>query len=300
MSIELITGMAETAHISANDYRAINRANYGSGRYILKDAEDMEVNIFPASGTVIVKTGSCMWSGMHIRCAETTTLKYNAPTVITSFFVYLHYKKDAETLYESVEFVISSEEINPTINDVQDSTMEAYTILFHFTHDPSDTSSTTANYHFKTIDTHEDFDLETLQKDIVFAKSAAIGESKAYTDGNFLTLQSQIEPVLKPPQALFSGSGGDLSNGLTFNVTDLEQYKYIGFHFRDTTRVDLDSTRATVMLPVRQIQGGSGFRNTMVISVYGNIRTVQFYYSRSEFYFDAVANTQLLSVYGYY
>lgn len=180
MSIELITGMAATAHISANDFRAINRANYGPGRYILKDAENMQVQI-SAQGTIHIGIGSCMWSGMHIRCETPTTLNFTPPVSSSeNVYVYLHYVKDAETLYESVEWVVSvGKELTPEVNNVLDNTMEAYTI-FCYASRFADGTMGKVNYKFELINT-----LREVEKLIAYAHEEVVlfnGESRVHSD----------------------------------------------------------------------------------------------------------------------
>jgi hypothetical protein len=190
MSIELITGRSGTAHISANDYRAINRANYGPGRYILKDDENMEVSVIPSTSslsTVYVTAGSCLWSGMHIRCAEPSTISYITPTSAETVYVYLHYVKDAGTLIETVEWVISvGKELSPIVDNLSDSTTEAYTEFCSFL-----STATTANVRFQLVDAHTDFDLETINSNIAAAQTAA----KEYTDTKAAEIDDKIDVV---------------------------------------------------------------------------------------------------------
>ena len=157
MSIELITGMAETAHISANDYRAINRANYGQGRYILNDDHKMTTEMHDR-GMIYIDSGSCLWSGMHIRCEEPTTLTYIMPVTTEDVYVYLHYVKDTETLYESVEWVTSvGKKLSPEIDNLSDNTIEAYT-LFCYATITSDGKIGDVVYMFELVKSHEDYE----------------------------------------------------------------------------------------------------------------------------------------------
>lgn len=179
MSIELITGKSATAHISANDFRAINRANYGPGKYILKDADNMQASIY-ANGTISILKGSCMWSGMHIRCETPTILNFTPPTTRANIDVYLHYVKDAETLNESVEWVVSvGKELTPNIDNVADNTMEAYT-LFCYASMFADGTIGDTHYKFEPINT-----LREVEKLIAYAHEEVVlfnGESRVYSD----------------------------------------------------------------------------------------------------------------------
>lgn len=147
MAIELITGVGEENHISSNDVRAFNRANFGQGKYILKDADNMEVTISPAVGNISISSGSCLWSGMHIRNNATTTLSYVVPAAIQVILVYLHYMKNADTGIESIEFVVSSgTALEPIIDNLGDNTIEAYTLFYSFFATSSSVSNITNGF----------------------------------------------------------------------------------------------------------------------------------------------------------
>lgn len=179
MSIELITGKSATAHISANDFRAINRANYGPGRYILKDADNMQAEMY-ANGTIHILRGSCMWSGMHIRCENPTILNFTPPTTRASIGVYLHYVKDVETLNESVEWVVSvGGDPSPMVDNVADNTMEAYTLFCYATMQTDGTIGDTI-YKFKLLDSFHE-----IEKLIAYAHEEVVlfnGESRVHSD----------------------------------------------------------------------------------------------------------------------
>lgn len=132
--VELITGKSAEAHISSNDDRAFHRANFGQGKYIFQDADNMGVAVTAASGTITISTGSCLWSGMHIRVLKPESLNYVVPAASQIVRVYLHYTKDAETLDEAVEFVVTIDtELAPAIDSLSDNTLEAYTLFCSFT-----------------------------------------------------------------------------------------------------------------------------------------------------------------------
>lgn len=178
MAIELITGVGETDHISSNDFRAFNRANFGQGRYILKDADDMAVNISAATGTISVSEGSCLWSGMHIRNASQERLTYVVPTTSQKVYVYLHYKKNAINSVETVEFVVSvGNTLSPIVNNLSDNTVEAYTLFCSFDATSSKYSNLTFEFHLiKTIEDLENDVKEAVDEDVVlFDGSVAPG-----------------------------------------------------------------------------------------------------------------------------
>jgi hypothetical protein len=133
MAIELITGVGADNHISSNDFRAFNRANFGQGRYILKDADNMAIDVSGSTGTITIHEGSCLWSGMHIRLPSAEQLNYVVPTASQMIYVYLHYVKEATSGVESVSFVISAgKTMKPEIDSLADNTVEAYTLFCSF------------------------------------------------------------------------------------------------------------------------------------------------------------------------
>lgn len=182
--IELITGHGSDNHISSNDFRAFNRANFGQGRYILKDENNMKVTVSAATGNISIASGSCMWSGMHIRLASAESLTYVVPTTSQTVGIYLHYTKNADTLVESVElkaFIGSAP--SPIVDTLSDNTTEAYTLLYSFT--ASATAITNAKYAFemaKSNDEIESLIAEANSETVLFSGSAALNSSITLTE----------------------------------------------------------------------------------------------------------------------
>jgi uncharacterized alkaline shock family protein YloU len=168
MAVELITGVGTSDHISSNDFRAFNRANFGQGRYILKDAENMEINVSPSTGVITISEGSCMWSGMHIRLSSAEQIRYTVPSAAQTIYVYLHYTKDVSTGVESVDFEVKQGiKLTSTIDNLNDNTVEAYTLFCSFAASP--TSFDDLKCDFKIIKSHEELekDVATSQEDAV-------------------------------------------------------------------------------------------------------------------------------------
>ena len=182
--IELITGHGSDNHISSNDFRAFNRANFGQGRYILKDENNMAVTVSAATGNISIASGSCMWSGMHIRLASAESLTYVVPTTTQTVGVYLHYNKNTDTLVESVEikaFVGSAP--SPIVDTLSDNTTEAYTLLYSFS--ASSTEVTNAVYAFKFAKSNDEIESlieEANSETILFSGSAALNSSITLTE----------------------------------------------------------------------------------------------------------------------
>lgn len=182
--IELITGHGSDNHISSNDFRAFNRANFGQGRYILKDENNMAVTVSAATGGISIASGSCMWSGMHIRLSSAESLTYVVPTTSQTVGVYLHYTKNADTLVEAVELKAFIGSVpSPIIDKLSDNTTEAYTLLYSFT--ASATAITNAEYAFemaKSNDEIESLIAEANSETVLFSGSAALNSSITLTE----------------------------------------------------------------------------------------------------------------------
>lgn len=299
MSIELITGKSATAHISANDFRAVNRANYGPGRYILKDADNMQVQI-SAQGTIYIGRGSLMWSGMHIRCEDPTTLKFTPPTTRENIDVYLHYVKDVETLNESVEWVVSvGKELTPIIDNVADNTMEAYT-LFCFASMFADGTIGETRYKFNLLDCHEDFDLSTIEQRIEWG----IALKSAEIDGE-LYGQNQRIAILETADVLYNGNEEiTTSTPKTVQMSkDFRNYKYLIFTF--TGHIDgfgSSDDKAFVIIPTfiaNKFSGVSRYYNKIRLSA-GDVDILinGFYYLNLTVNVTASQKIRLYSIYG--
>lgn len=184
MSIELITGKAGTPHISSNDYRAFNRANFGQGKYIFDDEDNMAVSVSPITGNITIAKGSCLWSGMHIRVSIQENLTYITPTTSQTVGVYLHYVKEPTSLVETVEFVVTvGTEPTPVIDSLDDNTMEAYALFYSFT--ASSTAAENETYGFTAAKSHEE--LETLvnnahSETVLFEGNANINSTISLTE----------------------------------------------------------------------------------------------------------------------
>lgn len=263
MSIELITGKSATAHISANDFRAINRANYGPGRYILKDADNMQTQI-SAQGTIYIGRGSLMWSGMHIRCEDPTTLKFTPPTTRENIEVYLHYVKDVETLNESVEWVVSvGKELTPIIDNVADNTMEAYT-LFCFASMFADGTMGDTRYKFNLLDCHEDFDLSTIEQRIdwgIELKTASYNQK----------FNNYDEAIDKISRIVVLYNGDEVVSPSRKKISlkdDYDNYKFLIFEFTGYMGgFGSSDSRAHIIIPSfnAKISGIYGFYNRIYL-----------------------------------
>lgn len=182
--IELITGHGADNHISSNDFRAFNRANFGQGRYILNDENNMVVSVSAVTGSISIASGSCMWSGMHIRLASPETLTYIVPATTQTVGIYLHYTKDVDTLIETVELKAFIGSVpSPIVDDLSDNTSEAYTLFYSFT--ASATDATNAKYVFKNIKSNDDIEnliSDTNSETILFSGRSGVNSTIILTE----------------------------------------------------------------------------------------------------------------------
>ena len=186
MAVELITGVGASDHISSNDFRAFNRANFGQGRYILNDADNMEVNVSAPAGIISISEGSCLWSGMHIRLSSVEKLSYVVPSSGQFIGVYLHYTKDASTGVESVDFEVKQGiKLSSTIDNLGDNTVDAYTLFCSFIAYP--TTADNFKVDFKTIKSHEE-----LKKLIDYAHEEVVLFEGSATSGSTILLSEEF------------------------------------------------------------------------------------------------------------
>lgn len=166
-NVELITGHGESDHISSFDMRAANRAIFGKGKYIFSDAENMATGISVNDLNFIIKSGSCMWSGMHIRIEGSKNVSFVSPATTDNVYIWLHYTRDASSLVESVEFVATtSNKANSTLiyDELPDDVAEAYTLFYSFAFNPNTNTVSSLKSEFTVVPGMNDFHTETTQK----------------------------------------------------------------------------------------------------------------------------------------
>lgn len=164
---ELITGHGVDAHISSFDIRAFNRAVFGTGKYIFTDAENMTVDVDVLGKLFLIKSGSCMWSGMHIRIENNETVSFVSPATTDNVYLWLHYKRDSASLVETIEFVSTTSTVidNSLIYDkLPDDVAEAYTLFATFNFDAVNNVVKSSSSVFELVKGMSDFYKETAQK----------------------------------------------------------------------------------------------------------------------------------------
>lgn len=120
--IELVTGHAGSNHIGSDDVRALNRAIFGDGNYILEGSESEVIN--PAM-SVTIPALELMLDGRHVRIDGTDTINFKSTTQGNTRIdiVAVRYKisggiesaelvvlegSDPETTYDRVDYPIYS------------------------------------------------------------------------------------------------------------------------------------------------------------------------------------------------
>ena len=73
MAIELVTGYAGSAHISAADDGAFNMGAFGAGKYVFETASQLAASVVNAN-TVSVAAGDALFEGRHVRLASAETV----------------------------------------------------------------------------------------------------------------------------------------------------------------------------------------------------------------------------------
>ena len=96
--LNLVTGKTGSAHVTAQETRAFNRAIYGNGNYRLYDSADSG-NVVTVSlttdtnKTFEISAGSLLWNGMHIRITDKKTI--STGSTASTYYIYLQYINSA-------------------------------------------------------------------------------------------------------------------------------------------------------------------------------------------------------------
>ncbi len=157
MALRFVTAKTGSAHITSADWKSLNRGVVGKEKYLLVDTSNNDQGGFtalPSQGEISIPPCSLMWSGAHIRNTTTTVLKYTPPTVESTVNVWFHYLKDADAGIESLDFVVTiNDQPSPIVDEIEDNTLEAYTLFCFFTHKVESTEEVSYNRAFKSITT---------------------------------------------------------------------------------------------------------------------------------------------------
>lgn len=155
MALRFVTAKTGSAHISSADWRSLNRGLAGKGKYILNDTEGNSTGEFwvsPSSGQITIPPCSLLWSGTHIRNTTSTVLEYVPPVVDSTVNVWLYYRKNADNGIETLDYVVTvNEQPSPVLDEIEDNTLEAYTLLFSFSQVVENSSADNVKIHFEEV-----------------------------------------------------------------------------------------------------------------------------------------------------
>ena len=107
MTIELITGHAGSAHISAADDGWYNVGIVGDGKYVLDTGTQLACNVQSAN-LVTIGIGDALFEGRHVRisAAENVALDNGAQGVNRNDLICIKYDYDSSTAVESASLVV--------------------------------------------------------------------------------------------------------------------------------------------------------------------------------------------------
>lgn len=122
MTVELITGHAGSAHISAADDGWFNVGVVGSGKYVLDTGTQFACNVQSAN-LVTVGIGDALFEGRHVRVSatENVALDNGAQGVNRNDLICIKYEYDSSTSVETASLAVikgtasSSTPVDPTI-----------------------------------------------------------------------------------------------------------------------------------------------------------------------------------------
>lgn len=107
MSVELVTGYAGTAHVTAAQDGRRNVGTFGSGRFVLHTGQEFAITVDSAN-QVTVGTGDGIMDGRHVtnETAESLTIQSGGQGVSRNDLVCIRYTRNASTGVESARLVV--------------------------------------------------------------------------------------------------------------------------------------------------------------------------------------------------
>lgn len=235
---ELITGHGEDAHISSFDMRAFNRAVFGAGKYRFTDAENMEFTVDTAGKMFLIKSGSCMWSGMHIRVEDEEAVAFVSPATTSNVYLWLHYTRNSSSLVENVEFTTTTtNKVSSSLiyNDLPDDVTEAYTLFATIEYDNVNKVVKNTTKEFELVKGMSDFYKETTERLTAQAAENAsdIASFKNAVNDSIANFKDEIVSTAHNMELLYDANinaTGKRDYDLYFS---LHLYRYIVFHIGD-------------------------------------------------------------------
>ena len=158
MSLHFVTAKQGSAHISSIDWRSLNKGILGGGKYFIENTSgDFEVNA--ATGEITIPKKSFIWSGGHIRNDSDYVVNYVPPTSTSTINLWFHYSKDVSTGVETLTLETTIDSQPTPISDViEDTTMEAYTLVYSFVHNAESLMAENQQVYFESIKSIEELE----------------------------------------------------------------------------------------------------------------------------------------------
>lgn len=238
MALKFVTAKTGEAHISSADWKSLNRGLSGTGKYMLEDTSNNNSNDFFVSATqgkITIPPRSFLWSGAHIRNTNSLVIDYVPPTVSSTVNVWFHYLKDADSGIESLETVVTVDnQPSPIIDEIEDGTLEAYTLILSFFHNVESTTAENVTLSFLPIQALDE--LNKASQLVVEALSA----EKAERESADYSFESQI--------ALIQDSINTLKGGLEVLAEGLTDYPTNQQNIIFTSTKSLSEYRLIVLL----------------------------------------------------
>ena len=107
MTVELITGHAGSAHISADDDGLLYAGVVGSGKYVLDTGNQLAATVQSAN-SVQIATGDALFEGRHVRvsAAETVAIDNGAQGMNRNDLICIKYERDSGTGVETASLAV--------------------------------------------------------------------------------------------------------------------------------------------------------------------------------------------------
>lgn len=106
MAVEIITGHTGKEHVTAEAAGALHAGIIGTGKYVLTGGNQFAAEIV-SNNLVKIKSGELVNQGRHMRIPENSyeevTIQNGAQSVKRNDLIVMRYKKESNTLIESVE-----------------------------------------------------------------------------------------------------------------------------------------------------------------------------------------------------
>ena len=122
MGAYIVTGLKGQEHVTSADDGAFNAGIVGTGKYVMKTAEQFAAEIV-SNNIVRIKSGDLVNQGRHIRIEvndyEDMTIENGAQSVKRNDLIVMRYKKDTSTTIEleSAELVVIKGTAGATATD---------------------------------------------------------------------------------------------------------------------------------------------------------------------------------------